>query len=676
MLTLPEKILFAVALIVSLYLAFLTFQRMILIIRRGQGSLDFNDLPGRLVAGLVALVAQGGMLRRRPLTSLAHFLLAWGFLYYLLVNVVDVVEAYAPGFHFLGDGLWAGLYRLLADLFSVAVLAAMVFFLVRRFVVKMPALQFRSNVKLHPQALPGIARDSLIVGGFILGHVGFRFLNASFQVAPARGDTWQPFASSVARLWQGLPPAAVEAGWHLSWWLALGLILAFVPYFPYTKHAHLFMGPFNYMTRPRRRALGALEPINFEDEGIEQFGAARLTDLGQTHIVDAFACIMCNRCQDVCPAYVTGKELSPSALEINKRYYLRANKNRLNGDPAAEEALLEYAISDSAVWACTSCGACIEVCPVGNEPMFDIMSIRRDQVLMSSVFPAQLKGAFTGIERHGNPWQMAEDRLAWTRPLEFKVPTVEENPDFEILYWVGCAGAFDPAAQHTARAIASLMHAAGLNFAVLGNSETCTGDTARRTGNEYLFFEMARANIETLNAAGADKKRIVTGCPHCLHTLGQEYADFGGFYTVVHHTQLLNELIGSGRLKLDPAVPAGGVDKVVFHDPCYLARHNGVIEAPREALARTGLTLLEMERNRRDTFCCGAGGGQMWKEEEPGLQAVSEARYAEARATGADILAVGCPFCARMLLDAQQNRPEAGLPVKDVAEIMLRVIPR
>lgn len=678
MLTLPEKILFAVALIASLSLAFTTFRRMVFVIQRGQGSLDFENLPGRLLDGLVALVGQGGMLRQRPLTSLAHFLLAWGFLYYLLVNLVDIVEGYAPGFHFLGDGLWGGLYRLLADLFSVVVLAAMVFFLVRRFVVKTPALQFRANVKLHPQALPGISRDSLIVGGFILGHVGFRFLGASFLAAAAGGDPWQPFASSVARLWQGMPPAVVEAGWRLSWWLALGLILAFVPYFPYTKHAHLFMGPFNAITRPRRRAPGVLEPINFEDEGIEQFGAARLTDLSQTQIVDAFACIMCNRCQETCPAYVTGKELSPAALEINKRYYLKENKNLPGCGPAAEDTLplLEYAISDSAVWACTSCGACIEVCPVGNEPMFDILDIRRDLVLMSSVFPAQLKGAFTGIERHGNPWQMAEDRLAWTRPLEFKVPTVEENPDFEILYWVGCAGAFDPSAQQTARAIATLLHTAGVNFAVLGNSEVCTGDTARRTGNEYLFFEMARANVETLNSAGADKKRIVTGCPHCLHTLGQEYADFGGFYTVLHHTQLLNELIGSGRLKLDPGAPVGGPAKAAFHDPCYLARHNGIFEAPREALVKTGLSLLEMGRNRRDTFCCGAGGGQMWKEEEPGLQAVNVTRYAEAQTTGADILAVGCPFCARMLADAQQKQPGAGPQVEDVAEIMLRAVKR
>jgi Fe-S oxidoreductase len=676
MLTLLEKILFAIALFASLYLTSLTFRRMIRTIRRGQGQLPWDHFSERLLAGITALIDQGGILRRRPLISLLHILLAWGFIYYLLVNVVDLIEGYVPDFHFLGSGTWSGLYRLLADLVSVTVLVAMIFFLARRFLVKTASLTYHSNVKLHPQALPGIARDSLFVGAFILGHVGFRFLGASFLAAMAGGDRWQPFASLVAQLWRGLPPAAQQAGWHVSWWLALGLILAFVPYFPYTKHAHLFMGPLNFMTRPRRRALGALEPVNFEDESLEQFGAARLTDLSQTHIVDAFACIMCNRCQDACPAYVTGKELSPAALEVNKRYYIRENMNRLGSDQQPEDPLtmLEYAITESAVWACTSCGACVEACPVGNEPMFDILNIRRHQVLMASTFPHELRGAFTGMERQANPWQMTEDRLAWTRPLDFAVPTVEENPDFELLYWVGCAGAFDPTAQQTARAIATLLHAAGVNFAVLGKLETCTGDTARRAGNEYLFFELARANIETLNTVGADKKKIVTGCPHCLHTLGKEYADLGGHYTVLHHSQLLYELIGNGRLKLNPAA-LDGSEKVTFHDPCYLGRHNGVYDAPRTVLAQTGRPVLEMNRNRNNAFCCGAGGAQMWKEEEPGQQAVNANRYAEAEATGAAVLAVGCPFCARMLTDAG-NQAGAAMKIRDVAEIVAEAISR
>ncbi len=665
MLTVVEKILFALAVCGSLYLTYITFSRMVKTVQRGQGQLNFDDLPQRLWTGLIALVNQGNILRHRPITSLFHFLVAWGFIYYALVNLVDVLEGYIPGFRFLGHGAVDGLYRLLADIFSVAVLVGIVFFVLRRYVVRTGDLTYHDNVKLHPKAAAGIFTDSWIVAGFIFLHVGFRFLGASFLTAIEGGDGWQPFAGLVADLWRGLSPLAVVIGWHISWWLALGLILAFIPYFPYSKHAHLFVGPFNFVTRPQRRALGALDPINFEDESIEQFGVVRLTDLSQTQIVDAFACIMCNRCQDACPAYVTGKELSPAALEVNKRYYLRQHMAGLAAGAADALPLLEYAISESAVWACTSCGACIEVCPVGNEPMFDILMIRQDQVLMNSSFPAQLKGAFTGMERHANPWQMTEDRLAWTRPLDFPVPTVEENPDFEVLYWVGCAGAFDPNAQVIARAIATVLHAAGVNFAVLGNTEACTGDVARRAGNEYLFFEMAQMNIETLNGVGANHKTIVTGCPHCLHTLGKEYADFGGHYTVVHHTQFMAELIGNGKLKLKN----DKLTKATFHDPCYLGRHNGVYEQPRAVLVQTGLTLLEMERSKSNAFCCGAGGAQMWKEEESGQEAVNFNRFSEARTTGAEILTVGCPFCARMLTDANS---EAGtvMQVRDVAEVV------
>jgi Fe-S oxidoreductase len=459
----------------------------------------------------------------------------------------------------------------------------------------------------------------------------------------------------------GLSPAAQLAGWHVCWWLALGLILLFVPYFPYSKHAHLFMGPFNLATRPPRAALGALDALDFEDESLEQFGATRLTDLHQTHLVDAFACIMCQRCQEVCPAYVTGKELSPAALEINKRFYIREHFSGLANGQEQSQPLLDFAISESAVWACLACGACVDVCPVGNEPMFDILNLRRSQVLMESRFPAQLRSAFTGLERSGNPWHMAGDRLAWAASLPFAVPTVEENPAFELLYWVGCAGAFDPNAQRAARAVATILHAVGVNFAVLGNNETCTGDVARRAGNEYLFFELAQANIETLNAAGAGKKRIVTGCPHCLHTLGAEYPALGGRYTVLHHTQLIAELVGSGQLTLTRQ----GTQSVTFHDPCYLGRHHGEYNAPRATLAAAGVSLREMDRHKDNSFCCGGGGAQVWKEEEAGRQAVSASRYAEAQQTGADGLAVGCPFCARMFTDAGDS-----LPVRDVAEVV------
>jgi Fe-S oxidoreductase len=331
--------------------------------------------------------------------------------------------------------------------------------------------------------------------------------------------------------------------------------------------------------------------------------------------------------------------------------------------------LLDFAISESAVWACTACGHCIEVCPVGNTPMLDILDIRRDQVLMESSFPEELKGAFVGLERAGNPWQSTDSRLEWSKPLAFPVPTVQENPDYEILLWVGCAGAFNPDAQNTVRALATIMHEAGVSFAVLGDAESCSGDSARRAGNEYLYWEMAKGNIETLNEAGADKKRIVTSCPHCFTTIGKEYGELGGHYEVFHHTQLIADLIGRGKLKLN----GDKLEKVTFHDPCFLGRQNGVISEPREVLAQAGATLLEMDRNGRDSFCCGAGGAQYWKEEEHGTEAVNLNRFAQARATGADTLAVGCPFCATMMIDANRENGEA-MKVGDVAELVAEVI--
>lgn len=284
---------------------------------------------------------------------------------------------------------------------------------------------------------------------------------------------------------------------------------------------------------------------------------------------------------------------------------------------------------------------------------------------MQSDFPAELQGAFRGMERQGNPWGTTEDRLAWTKPLGFAVPTVEDNPDFDVLYWVGCAGAFDPKAQETARAIVTVLEAAGLNYAILGQNESCTGDTARRAGNEYLFFEMATGNIELFKEIGLESKRIVTGCPHCFHTIGNEYKDLGGNFHVMHHTQLIADLVGQGKLRLNGTT----LEQTTFHDPCYLGRHNGVYVAPREALAQAGVTLLEMPRSGANSFCCGAGGAQMWKEEEHGREPVNMNRFREAKSTGAKTLAVGCPFCARMLDDANKEEGQP-MQIMDVAEVV------
>ena len=665
MLTPVEKILFILAVCASGYAVYGAVGRILRILRRGHGQVDWKLAQKRLFSVLGRMVVFQPVFRFRFGPSLLHGMVGWGFGYYLLVNFGDVLQAYLPNFHFLGRGVIGGLYRLGADLLSVSVLVGMVALLLRRFVFKDPALTARDTTLLHPKARSGIRRDSAIVGGFILLHVGGRFLGETFRLAAAGADPWQPFASAVSGLWGGWSETALLVGEHVAFWFALGLILAFMPYFLYSKHIHLFFAPLNFLLKPERRSMGELSQLNFDDESIESFGATRLEDLGWEQLMDAYACIMCYRCQEVCPAYATGKVLSPAALEINKRYFLNAEGARIAKGEPSSQTLVEFAIPTEAIWACTSCGACVDICPVNNEPMRDILDIRRALVLNENAFPSQLQAAFRGMERNMNPWNISPaERMKWAEGL--KVPTIEQNPEPELLWWVGCAPATDARAQKTARSFANLLNAAGVSFAVLGQNEMCTGDSARRAGNEFLFNEMAKANVEVLNEVAP--KRIVTTCPHCLHTLKNEYPAFGGNYTVIHHSQLISELLAAGKLKLqgDASVVA---DRLTFHDPCYLGRHNQVLDAPRQDLQAAGHTLVEMPRHGSLSFCCGAGGAQMWKEEEHGSGRVNANRFKEAQDTGASCLAVGCPFCLTMLTDAAKEA-DSEMKVLDIAEIV------
>ena len=670
MLTLAEKLLFLAAVAVSFYLSYLRFRQLYLVVRRGAGEFPTRDeLVGRLAQAAGRWLTFGNLWKSRGRAGVFHALIAWGFVFYLLVNFGDLLQGYLP-IRFLGQNPIGAAYRFLADLVSVAILTGMVYFLLRRFAFHAPALGYHDNIKLVDEVKSGgIRRDSLVVGLFILLHVGFRLLGESFAIALARqltgrGDPAQPFANGISLLWGGLNASTLTLGQHLGWWVALGLVLVFLPYFPRTKHLHLIMSGVNFLARPQRTSLGELPPLDFEDESIEEFGAARLEQLPWPHLVDAYACIMCNRCQDVCPAYVTGKELSPAALEVNKRYAINSQAEAIAAG-AQTPPLLDYAISESAVWACTACGACIDICPVGNEPMFDIMHLRRYQALTADSFPQTLQQAFRGIERQGNPWnQSARERLAWADGLA--VPTVDENPDADILWWVGCAPSYDPRARQTARAFAKVLDHAGVDYAVLGEMESCSGDAARRSGREDLFWGMAETNIELLNDVAP--RRIVTTCPHCLHAIGKEYHQYSqnqNRFDVIHHTQLLSELVAARKLEYN--IQQDGV--VTFHDPCYLGRHNGIVDAPRSLLQGDNIQLEEMPRHGQQSFCCGAGGAQFWKEEEPGERAVSSERYAEARATGADTVAVGCPFCLTMMSDAA-NAAQEGVAVKDVVELI------
>jgi Fe-S oxidoreductase len=669
MLTPFEQMAFILLTLLAVGATYAGVREMVLIINRGEGQLYLDNLPRRVFNALRVYLAQPTTLKTRRVTSLFHLGVVWGFTYYFLVNLLDGLKGYIPNFlNWLQNfGIVYDLYRLVGDLLSIAVLVGVVYFILRRFVLpNKTELQYHDNVLLHPKVKAGaITRDSLIVAVFILLHVGARFLGESVRVADTGADLWMPFATLVSPIWHGLSADGLRIMEHVFWWVALGGILLFTPYFPYSKHIHLFLAPLNFLTKPKRTSLGEMQPLNFEDDTIEQFGVSKLTDLPQTNILDSFACIMCNRCQDVCPAYVTGKELSPSALEINKRYLIKDDMTGLaNGGEAP--FLVGMALSESAVWACTSCGACIDICPVGNEPMLDILNIRRDAVLMNSDFPTELQGAFKGMERQGNPWQSPrEDRFKWAKGLEISVPTVDENPDFDVLYWTGCAVNYDPRAQLTARALVKVLNKAGVSFAVLGEMENCTGDVARRAGKEDLYVELASQNVEILNEV--KPKRIVVTCPHCFHNIGKEYHQFGGNYEVVHHTEFIDELIGAGKLPM--SAKAGKGSNVTFHDPCYLGRHNDVVDEPRHVLNSIGVNQIEMPRHGKKSFCCGAGGAQFWKEEEHGTKAVNIERYEEAKATGAEVVAVGCPFCAQMFETAKSAIPDGPI-IKDIAELV------
>ncbi|HLA06726.1 MAG TPA: (Fe-S)-binding protein [Anaerolineales bacterium] len=656
MLTLIEKILFAIATIVSLYFTYHGVMRIVNHIASGQGKPDWN-LIWKRIGELIAKVGFfQPVFRFRLGPSILHAFIGWGLYIFLMVDLSELIYGLTE-FRLLDQGgIVGGIYRLTADIANTAIIVSIIALVIRRFILRPKNLTTRETTLLHPKARFGISRDSATVAVFIFTHNTARLFGEAFYLAE-KGihDNWQPIISTVAGWLSGIGAGSLLVGEHIAFWLSAGAVVAFLPYFPYSKHIHLFFAPINFALKPERKSIGQLGYINLDDQSIEQFGAAKMKDLGWEQIMDSYACIMCFRCQEVCPAYNTGKLLSPAALEINKRYHLN--------DGGATDVPMLNLISEEAVWACTSCGACVDICPVGNEPMRDILDIRRNLSMMESAFPKQLENAFKGMERNMNPWNVSQaDRMKWAEGLS--VPTIEQNGEPEILWWVGCAPATDARAQKTAQAFAKILNTAGVNYAVLGKNEACTGDSARRAGREDIFFGLASQNFEILNEV--KPKRIVTTCPHCLHTIKNEYPAFGGNFSIIHHTQLINELVGAGKISMNLE---GNNMKVTFHDPCYLGRHNQIIGAPRDGLKSAGMEVVEMPRNGAKSFCCGAGGAQMWKEEENGTARVNITRFAEAKSTGANTVAVGCPFCLSMMTDAS-NADGGEILVKDVAELV------
>jgi Fe-S oxidoreductase len=686
MLPLSQKIAFLLFALITLALGFEGFYRLYLRIRRGAPDPEprFNDLPRRLAYALTTTLTQQRTFKKRPTIGLFHSFIFYGFVFYGLVNLVDAIEGYLPISVTSANPIGAT-YNLLADILSFLVLFGVIALVIRRFALPSRRdFRFNARTLLHKDVQHSkITRDSLIVSAFILFHVGSRAIGAGARIAAEGPDALQPFATLLSHLFT---PVNAEAFRIFGFWGALGSVLAFLAYFPYTKHIHIFMAPAKYFVE-REPSSGVLPAVtlNLETESetgneaeTQTIGANKLEDLVWPRLLDAYACIQCNRCQDVCPATATGKSLSPAALEINKRMELNDlaaqqspfafNLAPFEKGTFSPNPLLKFALSPEAAWACTTCGACMEVCPTQNEQMLDIIDIRRNQVMIEGEFPSQLQSAFRGMERAQNPWGINhEQRLAWADGLNVK--TTDENPTPDVLFWVGCAASYDPQAQKTARAFVELLDYAEVNFAVLGKKECCTGDSARRAGNEYLYRQLADKNVGTLNTV--QPKLIVASCPHCMNSLGHEYKQIGGDYKVMHHTEYLETLVANKKL-----TPAPTEATITYHDPCYLGRHNGVYDAPRNLLNILSPTATELPRNRENSFCCGAGGAQFWKEEEPGDERISDNRFREvqqtlASAPGEKVLAVGCPFCKSMLGSTPSKAASEDIAIKDVAELLL-----
>ncbi len=607
----------------------------------------------------------------------AFVLLAIGVANAVTFGLVETILA-AP----FGGAIWAAIL-LLRNLAAVAALGAVAYALFRRLVIRPARLTLsRSGIAIL-----------LLIGGIIGAELGTLVYEAALW-GPIPGAV---ITNAIGAAIAGADPTLLQALFAIHWWAHVAFVAAFVVWLPTTKHLHVVTSFFNVYLR-KLEPRGALPAMDLEATDAT-YGLHALADLAWKDVLDGLTCTECGRCQDACPAHFTGKPLNPKALIMGIRELTGEAEEGLHVIPnspdiaarggafddrlrpaAVSVALVPGAISEEAVWDCVTCGACVEACPLLIEHVDKIVGIRRNLVLEESRFPAELTPAFRAMESAQNPWgEPRSARLDWTQGLPFEVPTAAavaaagDLDALEVLYWVGCAAAFDDRNRRVARAFATCLHAAGVRFAVLGQEEACTGDPARRMGNDYVFQLLATQNVETLRRYGPP--RIVTACPHCFNTLANEYPQVGGSFEVVHHSAFLARLLEEGRLATLVGPDGTAPRRITFHDACYLARYNGVIAAPRAVLgAVAGIELTEMERNGRQSFCCGAGGGRMWMEEGRGTR-ISAERARQALSTGAEAVAVGCPFCMTMLGDglAAEAGNTAGVTTLDLAEILAPV---
>jgi Fe-S oxidoreductase len=631
------------------------------LVRLGRPVERRGDVPERVVREGVRVLGQRKLFQRF-VPGLMHALIFWGFLI-LLTTIVEVAgQVIDPTFELPGIGgtAWLGL---LQDVFAAGVLVGI-------------AIALAIRLFDRPERFVGSHRhEAYRILGLIFWIIVTLFLGRAARIALGLAPDWwwTPVSTATARLFDWMSEGWIRAWMWTALWTHLALVLGFLVYLGYSKHLHIATSAINvYFGSTKAR--GYLTPLRIDLESPDAemtLGAATLPDLTWKQALDLYACTECGRCQSVCPAWNTGKPLSPKLLIMNLRDHLLDEGPRLlngaadAGDVAAPTPLVPDVVEDEAVWACTTCGACVQECPVDIEHVDTIVDLRRNLVMAESRFPAEAGALLRNLEATSNPWGLPQaQRASWADGMEVRVIAEGERAP-EYLYWVGCAGSFDDRAKAISRAVVEVLHRAGVSFAILGPRELCSGDPARRMGNEYLFQTLAEQNVQTMNAAAVTT--VVANCPHCFNTLRNEYPDYGGAYEVIHHTQLIARLVAEGRLRPSAAVPG----TVAYHDPCYLGRHNGVYRDPRQLLdAVPGVRTVEMPRHAERGLCCGAGGARMWMEERIGKR-INQERMDEAAATGADTVGVACPYCLVMLDDGARARGDE-TRVLDLAQVVAR----
>jgi Fe-S oxidoreductase len=618
----------------------------------------------------VTEVAGQKKLLQWTIPGLAHFFTMWGFTILLLTILEAYGDLFQKTFHIPLIGRWAFIGGL-EDFFTVAVLLALGVFAIIR-VKNAPSKKERQS-RFYGSHLDAAWITLIMIGGVMITLLLYRAAQVNTTNPNQFPYGWGAFAShAVAKLLHPLGSGTNSVLVTVFLIANIAVISGFAVFVSYSKHLHIFMAPINVAFSRRPRALGALgKTPDMDMENIEEdtvFGVGDISHFSWKQMLDFATCTECGRCQSACPAWNTEKPLSPKLLIMALRDNMFASATPLMGGDGELKMLVPNVIDTDVLWSCTTCGACVEECPVDIEHIDAIVDMRRYQVLMESEFPSEAGLMLRNVENQGDPWGLGQNkRTEWTQTLDFEIPVITGTipDDIEYLYWVGCAGALDERARKGVQATARMLHRAGVTFGILGPKESCTGDPVRRLGNEYLYQEQGRLNINTLNEAGA--KKIIASCPHCFNTIKNEYPSLGGNYEVIHHAELLEHLVTSGKL-----TPGSGYSgKVTYHDPCYLGRHNRIIEEPRTVLsAMPGVEQIEMRRCKERGFCCGAGGARMWLEENIGKR-VNMERMDEALGTGADVVSTACPYCMIMLDDAvRANGKEDDVRVLDLSQLV------